>query len=46
MNLKPRERGTGICVLTPKSGNVIIQTRIIGRAGLGGNRVAVGILEI
>lgn len=42
MSLKPSERGTSICLLTPKSGNVVIQTRIIERSALNGNHITVG----
>lgn len=31
-----------ICLLTPKSGNVVIQTRIIERSALNGSHVTVG----
>lgn len=46
MNLKLSVRGTGICLLTPKPGNVPIRTRMIERAVLDGNPIAVGTLAI
>lgn len=46
MNLKSSERGTDICLLTPKSGNVVIQTRIIERATVDRNHVVVGTRDI